>query len=184
MASYRAYFYCDKCNQPLRKNEYQYRREVSASGWGVSVAYYCRICNSLARKPFSMAVWAFVVLLTFLMASVAAGMLSELNNTVSDSDNKPLLVFAVVALPLGYSAYGLWKKSKCKPIYDRWVHNYGSDPENWPEAPRLYRTPEKRKSPKWRNMSRRQRIAFLALLAGSILLFALIYYDNYKSGLF
>ena len=182
MASYRAYVYCDKCNQPLRKNEY--RREVSSTSQGVSVAYYCRICNSLARKPFSMAVWAFVVLLTFLMASVAAEMLSELNNTVFDSDNKPLLVFAVVAFPLGYSAYGLWKKSKCKPIYDRYVHNYGSDPENWPDAPRLYRTPEKPKSPKWGNMSRRQRIAFLALLVVSILVCALIWYDNYKSGLF
>ena len=57
-----------------------------------------------------MAVWAFFVLLTFLIASVAVEMLSELNNTVSDSDNEPLLVFAVVAFPLVYSAYGLWKK--------------------------------------------------------------------------
>ena len=132
MASYRAYVYCDKCNQPLRKNEY--RREVSSTGQGVSVAYYCRICNSLARKPFSMAVWAFVVLLTFLMASVAAEKLSDLNNTVSDSDNKPLLVFAVVAFPLGYFACGLWKKSKCKPIYDRWVMEHGTDHLKWPGA--------------------------------------------------
>ena len=125
--------------------------------------------------------WAFVALLTFLMASVAAGMLSALNNTVSESDNKPLLALAFVAFPLGYSAYGLWKKSKCKPIYDRWVHNYGSDPENWPDAPKLYRTP---KPPKWGNMSRRQRIVFLAVLVVFILVGALIWYNNYKSGLF
>ena len=122
-----------------------------------------------------MAVWAFVVLLTFLMASVAAGMLSELNNTVSESDNKPLLALAFVAFPLGYSAYGLWKKSKCKPIYDRWVHNYGSDPENWPDAPRLYRTPEKPKSPKW--------VQITVLIIG-IVVAMLIWYENYKSGLF
>ena len=122
-----------------------------------------------------MAVWAFVVLLTFLMASVAAGMLSELNNTVSESDNKPLLALAFVAFPLGYSAYGLWKKSKCKPIYDRWVHNYGSNPENWPDAPRLYRTPEKPKSPKW--------VQITVLIIG-IVVAMLIWYENYKSGLF
>ena len=170
MASYRAYVYCEKCNQPLRKNEY--RREVSAAGQGVSYTYYCRICNSLARKPFSVAVWAFVVLLTILTALAIAEMLSELNNTVSDSDNKPLLVFAVVAFPLGYFACGLWKKSKCKPIYDRWVMENGTDPENWPDAPKLYRTP---KAPKWGNMSRRQRIVFLAVLVVFILVGALIW---------
>ena len=89
MVSYRAYVYCDKCDQPLRKNEY--RSETTGGGGSPRTTYYCRLCNSLARKPFSMAVWAFVVLLTFLMASVAAEMFSELNKTVSDSDNKPLL---------------------------------------------------------------------------------------------
>ena len=132
MASYQAYGYCDKCNQPLRKNEY--RHEFSAVGQRVSVECYCRICNSIVRKPFNVAVWAFVVLLTFLTALAIAEMLSELNNTVADSGNKPLFVFAVVALPLGYSGYGLWKNSKCKPIYDRWVMQHGTDPDKWPDA--------------------------------------------------
>ena len=86
-----------------------------------------------------------------------------------------------MALTVGYFAVGWWKKSKCKPIYDRWVHNYGSDPENWPDAPKLYRTP---KPPKWGNMSRRQRIVILAVLVVFILVGALIWYNNYKSGLF
>lgn len=106
MASYQAYGYCDKCNQPLRKNEY--RHEFSAVGQRVSVECYCRICNSIVRKTFNVAMWAFVVLLTFLTALAVAEILSELNNTVSDSDNKLLLVFAVVAFPLGYFACGLW----------------------------------------------------------------------------
>ena len=25
-------------------------------------------------------------------------------------------------------------KSKCKPIYDRWVMQYGTDPDRWPAA--------------------------------------------------
>ena len=25
-------------------------------------------------------------------------------------------------------------KSKCKPIYDRWVMQHGIDPDKWPEA--------------------------------------------------
>ena len=171
MASYRAFVYCDKCDQPLRKNEYH--REVLSSGKGVSVTYYCRICNSLARKPFSMAVWVFVVLLTFLMTSLAAGMLSDLNNTVSDSSNKPLLVFAVVSFPLGYFAYGIWKKSKCKPIYDRWVRKHGSGPENWPDAPRLLA--KNRKPAKY--------VQITVLIIG-IVVGVLIWYDIFKAGLF
>ena len=27
-----------------------------------------------------------------------------------------------------------WQKSKCKPIYDRWVMQHGTDPDKWPDA--------------------------------------------------
>ena len=173
MASYRAYVYCDKCKQPLRKNEY--RREVSANGQSVSVTYYCRICNSLARKPFSMAMWVFVILLTFLSVWAATDLLSEPSETLSQSRKKTFNVFVIMALTVGYFAVGWCKKSKCKPIYDRWVHNYGSDFENWPDAPRLYRTPEKSKSPK--------SVQITVLIIG-IVVAMLIWYVNYKSGLF
>ena len=68
-----------------------------------------------------------------------------------------------------------WKKSKCKPIYDRWVTHHGLDPENWPDAPKLYRTSENRKLPKWKQI--------VALVIG-FLVVSLIWYNNYKAGLF
>ena len=30
-----------------------------------------------------------------------------------------------------------WKKSKCKPIYDRWVIQHGTEPDKWPGASKL-----------------------------------------------
>ena len=77
-----------------------------------------------------------------------------------------------------------WGKSKCKPIYDRWVMRYGTDPDKWPGASKLYRTP---KPPKWADMSTQQRISVLvavALLVVVILVSALFLYNDYKSGLF
>ena len=47
MASYTAYVYCDKCDRPLRKNEY--RMEVSPSDRNISIKYYCKLCGSNAR---------------------------------------------------------------------------------------------------------------------------------------
>ena len=47
MASYTAYVYCDKCDRPLRKNEY--RSEASPSDSYISITYYCKLCGSNAR---------------------------------------------------------------------------------------------------------------------------------------
>ena len=173
MASYRAYLYCDKCDRPLRKNEY--RREAPYTGGGVSYTYYCRLCNALARTPFSMAVWVGIVLWTCLLVLLAAQLLGEPIYTYSQAGERLLLVFVVIAFSLGYFARGWWKKSKCKPIYDRWVTHHGVDPENWPDAPKLYRTSENRKLPKWKQI--------VALFTG-FLVVSLIWYNNYKAGLF
>ena len=41
-----------------------------------------------------------------------------------------------------------WKKSKCKPIYDRWVMQHGPAPDKWPDESKLYSTSENRKPQK------------------------------------
>ena len=175
MANYRAYVYCEECDRPLRKNEYR------IEGYGRSYAYYCRTCNQTSRKPFNLAGGVLVVLLIFLMTSMAAGMLTAPIYTYSEVGVKLLAAFAFIGLPVWFFAEGWRERSKCKPIYDRWVTEHGLDPKGWPDAPKLYRAT---KTLKWANMSKRQRIVFLIVMAGSILLVALILYDNYKAGLF
>ena len=46
--------------------------------------------------------------------------------------NDMLQVGLVVLFALPMFAVGWWQKSKCKPIYDRWIIRHGSDPEHWP----------------------------------------------------
>ena len=77
-----------------------------------------------------------------------------------------------------------WKKSKCKPIYDRWVMQHGPDPDKWPDESKLYSSSENRKPPNWGNMSTQQRIVLLVVMVVFILVGALIWYNNYKAGLF
>ncbi|MDA7618504.1 hypothetical protein N8703_04310 [Verrucomicrobia bacterium] len=45
----------------------------------------------------------------------------------------PMWVFCLIPVFVFVGIHN-WKKSKCKPIYDRWVMQHGLDPENWPEA--------------------------------------------------
>ena len=53
---------------------------------------------------------------------------------VAVNDMLQLCLALLFALPM--FAVGWWQKSKCKPIYDRWVHQHGTDPEYWPRPSR------------------------------------------------
>jgi len=183
MASYTAYVYCDKCDRPLRKNEY--RMEVLPSGRNISITYYCKLCGSNARGfdcvagiPGSlMAIVGLLLVPPFLafFYEPGAGMDMEILSFFYKCMPFPAFLFLL---------FHYWKKSKCKPIYDRWVMQHGLDPENWPDESRLYSSSENRKPTKWGNMSTQQRIVLLVLLFVFILVGALIWYNNYNLGLF
>ena len=68
MAGYRAYVYCDKCDQPLRENEY---RSEKGSREGRGTTYYCRLCNAHAQKPFTVGAWVGVALMTCVIAPMS-----------------------------------------------------------------------------------------------------------------
>ena len=46
------------------------------------------------------------------------------------------LPFPTIEIIPGLVFVGLFvrTKSKCKPIYDRWVMQHGTDPDKWPDA--------------------------------------------------
>ena len=83
MATYRAFVYCEKCDRPLRESEQRY--EISSNYKSCSVEYYCRICNSRARKPYSIAGWMGVVLLTCVMVAAAAWLKVEMRDDEPDA---------------------------------------------------------------------------------------------------
>ena len=135
MPNWMSYVYCTKCDRPLRIHES--RSETNGGGDSQQTSHYCRLCDTRGRKPMSMfgfnlwdvMGWLWVLLgiggvVWYYFLSKAEG----LDVTVNDM----LQVGLVVLFALPMFAVGWWQKSKCKPIYDRWIMRHGSDPEHWP----------------------------------------------------
>ena len=173
MANYRAYVYCDKCDRPLRENEY--RSEIG-SGDTRGTTYYCRLCNSTARKPFGMPAWVVIALLT--CGTTAFGVWI-IDTTPVDDVGGYKVALPVMAAPLALWLWGWWKKSKCKPIYDRWVMQHGINPDKWPDAPKPNRTPENRT--KSEPLSKRQLLVIWVII---IVWGAVVAWMNYDAGVF
>ena len=135
MPNWMSYVYCTKCDRPLRIHES--RSETNGGGDSQQTSHYCRLCDTRGRKPMSIfgfnlwnvigcsvvVMWIGIVVWYYFL-SKAEG----LDVTVNDM----LQLFLALLLALPLFAVGWWQKSKCKPIYDRWIMRHGSDPEHWP----------------------------------------------------
>ena len=135
MPNWMSYVYCSKCDRPLCENEY--RSETTHSGEGRETSHYCRLCDTRGRKLHSILGFHIWDVMGWLLVLLGIGgvvwyyFLSKaegLDVTVNDM----LQVGLVVLFALPMFAVGWWQKSKCKPIYDRWIMRHGSDPEHWP----------------------------------------------------
>ncbi len=137
MATYRAYFYCMVCDRPLRENEY--RSETASTGRERGTSYFCRLCNAHAQKPFSVGAWVGVALMTCVIAPMSVLIFIDMAPVgdvegVSKNWSRYFLFFVFMAVPLFTFVIGWAKKSECKPIYDRWVMQHGTDHLKWPGA--------------------------------------------------
>ena len=68
---------------------------------------------------------AAVLLLT--CAAVLYTLPDQMRDAKSTGLANATVVFALFAV-----VFHLWMRSKCKPIYDRWVAEHGPDPDKWP----------------------------------------------------
>ena len=133
MPDWMSYAYCERCDRPLRENKF--RRTITGGGESQQIRYDCAYCCTLGRKPVSMLgfpmgyiVGWFLVFLGFCIAAwnyfVRAW---DHIVTVSMLGTMTLLCL------MGFAR--TWREqSKCKPIYDRWVIQHGTDPDKWPGA--------------------------------------------------
>ena len=183
MGKYTDYAYCSKCDKPLRAHEFRFTYESNGLN-----SYSCQLCGSNARGfnciagiPRNLIMLAMLLLMPpFLAFAIepSAGV---------DMEFLSIFYMAMLFPAFLFLLMHYWGKSKCKPVYDRWVMRYGTDPDKWPGASKLYRTP---KPPKWADMSTQQKnsvlvaVVAVALLVVVILVSALFLYDDYKSGLF
>ena len=137
MPNWMSYAYCERCDRPLRENEY--RSVTTGSGDSQQTSHYCRLCDTRGRKLHSILGfyiwdimgWSWVVMgiggvVWYYFLSKAEGL------DVTAIDMLYMCSVPLFALPM--LAVGWWQKSKCKPIYDRWVMQHGNDPDKWPDA--------------------------------------------------
>ena len=123
MATYWDYAYCEKCDRPLRENEY---RSESIDG-----GKYCRLCDSRVRDFKKMIILPKNLLIALFLC---IGFTFMYFQGVSPSNFLIGVPFPAIEIIPVLVFVGLFvrTKSKCKPIYDRWVMQHGIDPDKWP----------------------------------------------------
>ena len=135
MPNWTSYAYCDQCSRPLRQNEYF--SETSGRRENRKTRYYCRRCESRALMPWCILGLNGLYLIAWFMM-VGSGI--AVWNLQSEGDEfaelgKFVAFFALPSAALLLFALGRWEQSKCKPIYDRWVMQYGINHGEWPQLP-------------------------------------------------
>ena len=132
MAIYWNYAYCEKCDRPFRRNEC--RSESIGSGKTRRTIYYCRVCESQARD-FNKIIILPKNLFIALILCIGFTVVYFQGASPSIMVGVPFPAIEIIA---GLVFVGLFvrTKSKCKPIYERWVMRHGTDPDKWPDAPK------------------------------------------------
>ena len=129
MANWSSYAYCDKCDRPLGASET--RLVETGSGDSQTTTYYCRLCGDKACGFQKILVLPYSLLMALVLAVMELVMFFQQGYSFSEIINLPFPTIELVPV-LAFVGYFYWKKSKCKPIYDRWVHQYIIDAESWP----------------------------------------------------
>lgn len=126
-----------------------------------------------------MAAWVGFALLTCVWEACIITMMPAGDVGVDSYTEIKYMVITLMVSPLAVFLLGWWKKSKCKPIYDRWVIKHGINPDKWPDAPKPDKTSENRN--KYKQLSKLQLLVVWVII---IVLGAWVAWVNYESGVF
>ena len=128
MAIYWDYAYCEKCDRPFRRNDC--RSERTDIGDNSKTSYYCRVCESLAHD-FNKLIILPKNLFVALILCIGFTFAYSYGSTPSIMIGLPFPTIEIIPV-LVFVGLFVRTKSKCKPIYDRWVMQHGTDPDKWP----------------------------------------------------
>ena len=126
MANWCEYIYCAKCDRPY--HSWQCRTVYTPRGNGkYYTTSYCLDCSEVMGvkgSPKYLRITSFVALGISLF---------EFPTALSSNDQQSLNGFYLGGI-IGIFALGayLHTKRQYKPIYDRWVHKHGTNPDDWP----------------------------------------------------
>ena len=125
-----SYAYCEKCDRPLL--DYQCKTSVVGVGEHRRVSRICKFCFASALRPLMILDAVPPLHCGVGIISVSALFFLAGDATPSVDGVVAFLLLGLLAAPL--LIVGKKQKSKCKPIYDRWVMQHGNDPDKWPDA--------------------------------------------------
>ena len=100
-------------------------------GGTVHNLHYCRLCGNKVCGFQKVLVLPFSLFGALALIVMELLMYFQQSLSVSEMINLPFPTMELVPI-LAFIGYFYWKKSKRKPIYDRWVHQHGTDAESWP----------------------------------------------------
>ena len=126
MHNWTSYAYCARCDRPLRESEYRSERSEGTT------FCFCRLCNSRARKPDSLIQAIGQVTLGVIIFGVPCFYFMN-SEGFEPAEIRTVVFLITLYFMLMHFVHGWWQKSKCKPIYDRWVIKHGLNPEYWPD---------------------------------------------------
>ena len=123
MPNWMSYAYCEKCDRPLKSNQI---KTVSWSGAGEASGndFLCKYCNGKCWKVGPMGWIGALCVVGYIVGVV-------LSTPDFAFEGFPLFLLGI-GCGVGYRI----QMRKCKPIYDRWVHQHGTAPDKWPNASR------------------------------------------------
>ncbi|MDB4778590.1 hypothetical protein OAG74_00965 [Verrucomicrobia bacterium] len=102
----------------------------TGSGDSQTTTYYCRLCGDKARGFQKILGLPYSLFTALVLAVTELVMYFQQGFSVSEMINLPFPAIELVPV-LAFIGYFYWKKSKYKPIYDRWVHQHGTDADKW-----------------------------------------------------
>ena len=119
-----SYAYCDRCDRPLKSNQFKTVASYNGAGEASGNDFLCKCCNGKCWKVGPMGWIGALCIAGYILGVV-------LSTPVFAFEAVPLLLLGI-GCGVGYRI----QMRKCKPIYDRWVHQHGTNPDKWPNANR------------------------------------------------
>ena len=125
---YLSYYYCPNCSIPYRCITFTRpgKLGVSLQKGTAPMSYHCVHCGTKVIQPGSFA--NLMIALLIILIVMICFWLRPIGNWTAVLVVETLL--GTAGLLLVHSS--LSSSQKCKPIYDRWVMQHGSEPDKWP----------------------------------------------------
>ena len=127
MSSWCHYAYCYHCCRPFKSHQYRLVVHEAPAGAPIRNGSLCLTCDESIKCPNTER--------KLLIGScVASPLLFAISYFTNDMEMWSGFYAVGITSLLLLIHLICFSRMRCKPIYDRWVMQHGTDPDNWPDA--------------------------------------------------